>query len=291
MDATLHLRGLAITATGVLVLSLDAPLVRLVEAEALTVLVWRGLLMAVGFAAIALAVAPRGFLAGFGRLGRADWLAAICFGASNLCFVMAAKLIPVANLLLIIATTPLATAALARLILGERLRPATLVAILGALAGILVLISGELRLSDSLLGHGIAFGCTLGTGIFFTLLRRSEARDSAPIMVIGGALSGLAVLPVAWPAAVPSASVPYALLLGLAVLPVAFSLIAQGPRFLPAAEVSFLMLLETVLGPIWAWLLLSEMPSARAFAGGALVLASVAGHVAAGLRRGRAAAA
>ena len=274
-----HLKGVAITGAGVTVLSLDAPLVRLIEADAFTTALWRGVLMAIGFAVLA-ALQRRGQLLDDVRaFGRYDLLAAAAFAAGNLCFVIGAKLIPVANLLLFVATTPLATAAMARLLLGERLRASTLIAILGAVAGILVLVAGELRAEPDIVGHLVGLGVPLSSGVFFTLMRRARSSNTGPILVMAAVIVAAAMLPFAGAPLMPASSVPYMVLLGLVVIPVAFTLISQGPRYLPAAEASLLMLLETVFGPVWAWLLLSELPTPAAFAGGVLVLGSVAGHV------------
>ena len=51
-------------------------------------------------------------------------------------------------------------------------------------------------------------------------------------------------------------------------------------------EVSLILLLETVVGPFWVWLVLGEAPSQRAALGGAIVIAALAGHALAALRRG-----
>jgi drug/metabolite transporter (DMT)-like permease len=287
MPASDHLKGIAITAAGITVLSLDAPLIRLIEADGVTVAVWRGLLMTLGLVVLALAIAPRRFPRDLRSLSPADVFAAACLATGNLCFVLAAKLIPVANLLLIVAIVPLMTALTARILLGERLSRSTAIGIGGAILGIAVLVSGDLSLSGNLLGHLVAFGVTIVTGLFFTLLRKGRARSPAPVLVVSGLILGIGMLPVAWPAHVPDASLPWMLLLGLGVMPVAWIMISQGPRYLPAAEASFLMLLETVLGPVWAWLILAELPTDRAFVGGAIVLASVAWHVLAGRRHAR----
>jgi len=274
-----HIKGVAITGAGVTVLSLDAPLVRLIEADAFTTTLWRGVLMALGFAALAGLQRRGALLAEVRAFNRWDLLAAVAFACGNLCFSIGAKLIPVANLLLFVATTPLAAAAMARLLLGERLQPSTLFAILGAFAGIVVLVGGELRAEADLLGHLVGLGVPLSSGVFFTLMRRARSSNTGPILIAAAVIVAAVMLPVAWVPAMPTASVPYMVLLGLVVIPVAFTLISQGPRYLPAAEASLLMLLETVFGPVWAWLLLSELPTPAAFAGGALVLGSVAGHV------------
>jgi drug/metabolite transporter (DMT)-like permease len=148
-----------------------------------------------------------------------------------------------------------------------------------------VLVAGELRAEADLLGHLVGLGIPLFSGVFFTLLRRARSSGTGPILVVAALIVGFSMLPFAWPPAMPAESVPYMVLLGLIVIPVAFTLISQGPRYLPAAETSLLMLLETVLGPVWAWLLLDELPGPAALAGGVLVIGSVAGHVWASARR------
>jgi drug/metabolite transporter (DMT)-like permease len=61
-------------------------------------------------------------------------------------------------------------------------------------------------------------------------------------------------------------------------IPLASTLIANGPRFLPSADVSMFFLLETVLTPVWIWLLFSELPSKSVFYGGAIVVATLIVH-------------
>src|SRR3546814_1616435 len=88
-------------------------------------------------------------------------------------------------------------------------------------------------------------------------------------MVPAMALTGLLTAAVALPAALlledgpllySGARLGYALIMGLLVVPVSFALITVGPRYLPAAEVGLITLLETVLGPFWVWLVLAEYP-------------------------------
>ena len=54
-----------------------------------------------------------------------------------------------------------------------------------------------------------------------------------------------------------------------------FLLFTAGARLIPAAESSLIGMLETVLGPLWVWLVLSERPGAASLAGGALILAAL----------------
>ena len=48
-----------------------------------------------------------------------------------------------------------------------------------------------------------------------------------------------------------------------------FVLVTIAPRFIPAAEVNLFFLLETIIGPIWVWLIIKEQPSLETIQGGA----------------------
>jgi drug/metabolite transporter (DMT)-like permease len=66
--------------------------------------------------------------------------------------------------------------------------------------------------------------------------------------------------------------------MGLIMLPLSFGLMFIGPRYIPAPEVSLVLLLEAVLGPLWVWLALGEDPGVRTLFGGAIVLATLVVH-------------
>ncbi|MFC3228299.1 DMT family transporter [Marinibaculum pumilum] len=284
-------QGALFTAVGVLVLSVDALLVRLVDAPALTVTVWRGLLMALPYWAI-LAVQRRSLLPR--DLLRPDGptiLAALLFAASTLCFVGAVKHAPVANVLLILAIIPLTSAILSWLFLGERVSPVTWVSMALAILGLgLVAADGialdggadpfstEIAAQSGLLGHLLALGVTVVIGGYLTVLRSGRVSNPLPVLSLAGLASAAAAAPFAGALVLPSASLPYILLLGLVVLPLAFGLISLGPRGLPAAEVGLIMLLEAVFGGAWAWLALDEVPGPGALAGGAIVIATLVGR-------------
>ena len=76
-------------------------------------------------------------------------------------------------------------------------------------------------------------------------------------------------------------------LLVFVVVPVSFILIATGPRLIPAPEVGLLMLLETILGPLWVWLALAERPTAASLVGGAVIVLTLAVNAWLGLQEQR----
>ena len=57
-----------------------------------------------------------------------------------------------------------------------------------------------------------------------------------------------------------------------------FVLVTIAPRFIPAAEVNLFFLLETIIGPIWVWLIIKEQPSIETLQGGVIIIATIAVH-------------
>ena len=114
-------KGLLMTATGVLLLSPDALVLRWVSAESLHILAWRALMMAAGLG-ILLALRYRATLPRM--LVRCGWTGAgcaLCYAASTMCYVTAMNLAGAACTLLIYSVSPLIAGLLAWLWLGERL--------------------------------------------------------------------------------------------------------------------------------------------------------------------------
>ena len=62
----------------------------------------------------------------------------------------------------------------------------------------------------------------------------------------------------------------------------------ESARYVPAAELMVLALIEVILGPFWVWLILDEAPTLLGLIGGVVVVGAVAYNAFAGLRRSRA---
>jgi drug/metabolite transporter (DMT)-like permease len=116
------------------------------------------------------------------------------------------------------------------------------------------------------------------------VLSHAQIDDPAPAMALSGYMVAALALIVAPTIAVVTLDMLWLGLLGFVVLPISFFMIMLGPRHLPAPEVSLIMLLEAVLGPIWAWWFISQTPSTLSLIGGAVILGTLAIHFAIGLR-------
>ncbi|MBE0577039.1 MAG: DMT family transporter [Desulfuromonadales bacterium] len=277
-DHSTHLKGLLLTFAAVVILSPDALLVRLIHCDVWTLLFWRCLLTGI-MQAIFLAACYRSqFVQSFRNTGRAGFLSAAVVAVGSLFFVNSLKHTTAANTLIILAAAPLFSSLLSWLFLRENIARRTWIAIFICFGGILLIFSGSLR-SGLLLGDLLALGATLTWAGNIVILRSSKAVNMVPANLFGNLLVvPAALLAGAQPMAVATPDMLFLLLLGGLVLPVSFTMITQGPRYLPAPEVSLILLVETILGPFWVWLVLQESPHAATLLAGALIVGTLAVH-------------
>jgi len=86
----------------------------------------------------------------------------------------------------------------------------------------------------------------------------------------------LIALPWADPMSATASDFGYLAISGFLVLPLGFGFLAVAPRYISGAEVALITLLETVLGPLWVWMALGEVPTGTALIGGAIVIGALA---------------
>ncbi|MFK4768210.1 DMT family transporter [Rhizobium sp. ZW T2_16] len=280
-----HRRGLVVTITGGIALSFDVPLVRLGGGELWQTLALRSL------STFALGVLIWALLS---RLqpsnpvlwpGKAGLLAGLFYGFSTITFLGAVFNTTTANVVFIVAFTPMFAALFGWLLLRESLSRSTWITMIAMIVGIGIIVSGGLSGGD-LLGNMLALTTTLLLAGAISIGRKTKIDlGLVPLAAtIIPAIVGLAMMPPGGLTSVPSPS--WVLLDGLVMLPVAFWCLATGPKYLTGAEVGMCYLLETVLAPIWVWVIFAEEMEARTMLGGAILILSLISHALWQMRRG-----
>ncbi|OAI52390.1 permease [Betaproteobacteria bacterium SCGC AG-212-J23] len=190
-------------------------------------------------------------------------------------FMVALSMTTTANALVVMSICPLLTAVLARAFLRDALPLRTWIAAGAATVGIAWMFSFSLE--KHFAGMAVAALIPVAAATNLVLLRASAARlDLLPAVMLGGAISCLAVLPFALPFSLSQRDLLLLAFLGFFQLGLPCMLLIIASRTLPAPEIALLGLLEVVLGPIWAWLGAGEAPAAATLAGGGVVLAALA---------------
>lgn len=212
--------------------------------------------------------------------------AGVVYAATLTLFVLSTKLTTAANAIFLQSTAPLYLLLLGPWILRERITRGD-VLYLGAMAmGLVSCFFGQAAATatapDPL--RGDIFGLASSVTWAFTLVAlrfverdRSMAGAGMSVVAFGNLFAALGALPLAWPFPVASAgewaTVVY---LGVAQIALAYVCLTAGIRYLPALEVSLLLLIEPVLNPMWTWLIRGESPGRWTIAGGALIVAATA---------------
>ena len=270
-----HLKGLLITASGVLIISPDGLLTRLILTDHWNMIFWRALLVSFGMWLMVSLINPNRVWQQYRTVRGPGLLIVAAYSLGTISFVFAITHTSVANTLIILSSTPLFAALISRFLLHEKIQPRTIVAILLVAIGIGVIASGSAAEQDGLLGDLAAILGSFFLACGLSFVRRFPRISTFSAISCSGLLTALLVLPLASPMMISQSDFGYLLIMGLYVVPVGTALMYVGPRYIPAAEVGLLLLLESILGPIWVWLVFAEQPVVNTLVGGAIVLSTV----------------
>ncbi len=271
-----HRSGLLITGIGGLLFTWDIPLLRLAGADQWTMITTRGLFMFVAIATWWLVSRRlRGDSPPFIN-GGAGWIVVITSTIANLFFISAVTRTTAANLVFILALNPIFCAILAWLFLKERPPLGTWFAVILALFGVGIIVSDGLS-TGTFDGDIMALVVAICMAVALTTVRKT-GKSVITSLATGSLLAAVIAAIWASPAAMPLEGWGWLALNGLIVIPMASALVAIGPRYLPSAEVAMFFLLDTVLTPVWVWLLFNEVPTAQSIVGGVIVIAALLAH-------------
>jgi len=270
-----HLKGLLITASGVLIISPDGLLTRLILTDHWNMIFWRALLVSFGMWLMISLINPNRVWQQYRTVPGPGLLMVAAYSLGTISFVFAITHTSVANTLIILSTTPMFAAIIGWIFLRESIPARTWIAILLVGIGIYIISSDSEHPTSSLFGDMAAMSGSFFLATGFTVIRRFPKIPILPVISTSGMLTALIILPLAQPFSVTQDDMGYLLIMGVYMLPVATALLYSGPRYIPAPEVGLMLLLESILGPVWVWLALGEQPGTRTFIGGAVILSTL----------------
>lgn len=252
-------------------LSPDALIVKDTQVDVPVFVFWRALLMCLVISLIVGWRYKRELPAAIKRCGSALWICPLAIATSSWVFVAANRLTAAGNVLVIQNMAPLIAGIIGLLFFQQKLRLQTWVVILLCIFGAILMLSGEMQAGNPL-GLMIAAILPIAMAINTTVASAQKGIDTTVLlpfagiaMIIPAILMGGAALP-DWQ------DMKRILLLGLVFLPAAYYLIQSGPRYITGAEVSLMLILETLLGTLLVWWWVGELPTTMAFIGGGLIL-------------------
>lgn len=283
---TNYRKGLLLTAIGGLALTVDIPLIRLSDGDA-----WSILLLRTGttfVAALVIWAVWRMITPQAPQLlpGRAGMVVAALYGLGSITFVTGVYHTSTANLVFILAFNTMFAAVLSWVFLKERPSKATLMTMAVMILGILIIVG------DSV-GTGNLFGDFMALCSAFLIaaaitVSRASGKDMGFTALIGVIFPFLVALAmVAGDAGFRVESPWWIIFNGAVIMPISFFCLAAGPKYISGAEVAMFYLLETVLAPIWVWLIFTEVPTTQSLIGGLILIVALVAHSLWQLHQGR----
>ena len=274
--------GLMLALAGALLLTPDTLLMRLSGLDGGAMLAWRACLAGLVFLSIGLIArfkeekGNRARVSSFGF-----WSLVICQIGNASFFAFGIALAPVAVVLLAVATVPVIAALLGYFLLGELADRRVWATIVLVFSGILMSVAGDIERGmnidfETLLGACCGLAVAISLAFNFVIIRKNKTVPFELAIGLGALIAGCTAFYL-WPAAwqVRGARLIYISVTGLIILPVSFFLLSKASRLTSAANVSMIMLLETVLGPLWVWLGIKETPNSLTLLGGVLVVGAL----------------
>ncbi len=274
-----QLRGIALAAGGATLISFDGLLIRLQSLSPAGVTFWRGVFTCVAFSFVLFGTRWRRRQPGERPAAFQRWpvaALALLMLLGTVTFVFSLTQTTVAHTVVIVASSPILTGVLGVVLLHERLPLRTWLAGLATLVGVAIIVAGSFGTAD-LRGDLWAVGNTVVLALILILLRRYPFLNRVLALAISSFATAAVVLP--WSAALPDTRTAVAAAVdGLLVVPGGLLMITLAPRYLPAAEVGLLLLLETILGPLWVLVALGEALTVPAVISATIILGAIVVH-------------
>jgi drug/metabolite transporter (DMT)-like permease len=279
--------GFLLVFLSALVWSFGGAIARFVETpDSWTIVFWRSFWAAAFLLAfMLLRDGGRGTLRLFHDMGLPGIAVALCFATASTSFVVALSYTTVANILLMQAGVPLIAALLAFVLFREKVSLPTWVAIAAVIGGVAIMVSDSLGGAVSPVGDGLALLIAVAFSIATVITRRFAHVRMTPATCLGTVLAALFAASQASGFSVSGSDFGLLFAFGALNLGLGLAFFATGARLIAAAFAALLGTFETLLGPIWVWLIHGEVPSTRTVIGGAVVFAALLVHIGMEFRR------
>ena len=271
---TNNAKGLALTSLGVFIMSLESLFIKFTTISPFLFSFYIGIFMFISMISTFIfkekAVLKKALNTNLLML----IVCAILMGTSNIFFITAVKTTTVANVVIIFSTAALFSALFAYLFYREKITKNIIVASFFMFVGLFIIFNDKLEIG-SIEGNIYALLCTAFFATSYVILSRYKEMDR----FILTAFSGLALSMIAFffcdDLAIDFKTLAVVMIMGLLISPISRVFLGNGAKYISASEVSLLMIIETIMAPVWVWIFLNEVPSSYTFIGGSVIIGTL----------------
>lgn len=266
-----HLQGLFITIIGVLLLSLESLFIKLTSITALTFAFYIGIFMFSSTNIILLTNKKTNFIKAYKTDFFAVLICAFLFGISSILFISSIKNTTVANAVLIFSSAPIFAAIYMYIFFKQKSSRNVYISSFFIFIGLYIIFSSQLGQGD-IIGNIYALMCIALFSLAFVILSRYKDINMFAVISLSSVVTVIIAFIFTSTINIDLNTLYILLIAGLIVSPMARVLMGIGTKTLPASEVSLLMIIETVMAPVWVWIFLNEVPQNSTLIGGSVIL-------------------
>ena len=270
-------KGSLLAFVGVLFLTPDSLFIRLANIETWGLLFYRGAIPFIVVLIGLLIVYRSNFFKLLFSMGFPGIIYAGTFALTNITFIISIQNTNVANTLVMIAMAPMLSAILSAIFLKENPDKKTWTAIIITFFAVIFIFNDSIKLGNiigDIFGIITAFGLAVGA----VVIRSAKKRNLVPGAVIGKLIVAIFAVFLVKDFNLLGNDIIIVPLMCVVCVAIPFVLVTIAPRFITAAEVNLFFLLETILGPLWVWIVIKEQPSNETILGGFLIILTIAIH-------------
>ena len=206
--------------------------------------------------------------------GLPGFIGGIILGCGFSAYVFAMYKTTVANTNFIIQTQAIFLAIFGYLFLKEKISKLTLLSIILAITGIILMVGNSLS-PGQLSGNLVAFIMPISFAVLIIIVRKYPKVDMVPLQLFAGIVAMLIGYFVSTKINISSHDILLAFIAGFFQVGLGFIFITIGAKKTLSAMVGILMMTEAVFGPFWAWMFLEETPQFIALIGGTIIIIAV----------------
>ena len=276
-NLTSQQKGSSLAFIAVMFITPDSLFIRLSSIDTWGLLFYRG---AIPFFVVLIGLLifyKKNFFKAFLNVGYAGIFYVISFSICNITFIISIQNTNVANTLIMIAMAPMISAILGALFLKEIPDKKTWVAIAITLICVIYIFYDSLE-SGNLFGDIMGITTSFGLATNAVIVRSAKDRDLLPSAVIGKLCVAIFAVFFVDSFLLVEKDLIYIPLMCILCVAIPFVLVTIAPRFIPAEEVNLFFLLETIIGPVWVWIIIKEQPSPETIIGGLIIISTIAVH-------------
>ncbi|REK44573.1 MAG: EamA family transporter [Proteobacteria bacterium] len=270
-------KGSLLAFVAVMFITPDSLFIRLANIDTWSLVFYRGMIPFITVFIGMLLIYKLNFFSMLFNSGYHGIIYILTFSVTNITFVVSIQNTNVANTLVMIAMAPMLSAILGAIFLKEPPDKKTWIAIAITFFAAVYIFYDSLQLGN-IFGDILGLITALGLAVGAVTIRSAKKKNLVPAAVVGKMFVAIFAIFFVESYVLAEKDLIIVPLMCLMCVAVPFVLVTIAPRFIPAEEVNLFFLLETIIGPLWVWMIIKEQPSIETIQGGLVIIITIAIH-------------